>query len=110
MRRPDEVRRRREVRLVGDAARGVVAHAPRREPRAQVGRQVARRAVVADDDQLRALARRASMSASAAIRYGRSDDGHERVAALARERQRGGVFFDVGEERSERHVRVPPTQ
>ena len=48
-----EVRRRRQVRLVGDPPRGVVAHPPRREPRAQVGGQIARRAIVAHDHQRR---------------------------------------------------------
>ena len=47
----DEVRRRREVRLVGDAAARVEAHRPRGEPVAQVGGQVARLAVVGGDDQ-----------------------------------------------------------
>ena len=49
----DEVRRRREMRLVGDAAAGVEAHRPRVQPGAQVGREVARLAVVAGDDQRR---------------------------------------------------------
>ena len=44
---PDEVRRRGEVRLVGDAAAGVEAHGPRAQPRAQVGGEVAGGAVVA---------------------------------------------------------------
>ena len=47
----DEVRRRREVRLVGDAAARVEAHRPRSEPVAQVGGQVAGLAVVGGDDQ-----------------------------------------------------------
>ena len=41
------MRRRREVRLVGDAAAGIEAHRPRAQPRAQVGREVAGGAVVA---------------------------------------------------------------
>ena len=49
----DEVRRRREVGLVGDAARGVEAHRARRQPGPQVGGQVARGAIVADDDERR---------------------------------------------------------
>ena len=53
----DEVRRRREVRLVGDAAARVVADGPRREPGAQVGGEVARRAVVAGDDDRRPVGR-----------------------------------------------------
>ena len=47
----DEVRRRRQVRLVGDAAARVVADRARRQPGAQVGGEIARGAVVADDDQ-----------------------------------------------------------
>jgi hypothetical protein len=50
----DEVRRRREVRLVGDAAARVEAHGPRRQPRGHVGGEVARLAVVAGDDERRA--------------------------------------------------------
>ena len=54
----DEVRRRREVRLVGDAAARVEADGPRPQPGAQVGGEVARAAVVAGDDDGRAGARR----------------------------------------------------
>ena len=63
----DEVRRRREVRLVGDAAAGVEAHGPRLEPRAQVGGEVARLAVVARHHERRAVGG-AAPSASAATR------------------------------------------
>ena len=44
---PDEVGRRREVGLVGDAAAGVEAHRARAQPGAQVGGEVAGGAVVA---------------------------------------------------------------
>ena len=47
----DEVRRRREVRLVPHAARRVEPHGPRREECLQVGGEVARRAVVAGHDE-----------------------------------------------------------
>ena len=50
----DEVRRRREVRLVGDAAARVEADGPRAQPRAQVGGEVARGPVVGRDDDRRA--------------------------------------------------------
>ena len=49
----DEVRRRGQVRLVGDAAARVEAHGPRLQPRAHVGGEVARVAVVAGDDERR---------------------------------------------------------
>jgi hypothetical protein len=55
---PHEVRGRREVRLVGDAAARVEAHGPRLQPRAQVGGQVARLAVVAGDDERRPIGAR----------------------------------------------------
>ena len=48
------MRGRREVGLVGDAAAGVEAHRPRAQPRAQVGGEVARGAVVAGHDHGRA--------------------------------------------------------
>ena len=48
-----EVRRRRQVRLVGHAAARVEAHRAGAQPRPQVGRQVARAAVVAGHDQCR---------------------------------------------------------
>ena len=47
----DEVRRRREARLVADAAARVEADGPRGQVGLQVGGQVARRAVVAGDDE-----------------------------------------------------------
>ena len=49
-----EVRRRRQVRLVGDAAARVEAHGPRAQPCAQVRREVACAAVVAGHDDRRA--------------------------------------------------------
>ena len=67
------MRRRREVRLVGDAAGRVVADRPRPQPRAQVLREVARRAVVARDHDGRAP--------DVAVRQRRD---HERRAATAR--------------------------
>ena len=59
----DEVRRRREVRLVGDAAARVEAHGPRVQPGAQVGREVAGLAVVAGDDERRPAGRRGVVDA-----------------------------------------------
>ena len=46
----DQVRRRREMGLVGDAPARVEADGPRAQPRAEVGGEVAGRAVVARDD------------------------------------------------------------
>ena len=54
----DEVRRRREVRLVRDAAAGIEADGPRREPGGEVGGQVAGLAVVAGDHERRLVGRR----------------------------------------------------
>ena len=80
----DEVRRRREVRLVAHAAGRVEAHGRGAQERAQVEREVAGHAVVGGDDQRRAAARTASDSSSAAIRNGRSDA--DTKAALRRRR------------------------
>ena len=74
MRRPDEVGRRGEVRLVANAAGRVEAHGRGRPVGAQVERQVAGHAVVGGDDQRRAVARTRADSSSAAIRNGRSED------------------------------------
>ncbi len=49
----DEVRRRRQVRLVGDAAARIQAHGSRMQPRTQVAGEVARLAIVARDDDRR---------------------------------------------------------
>ena len=95
----DEVRRRCEVGLVGDAAARVQADRPRVQPRAQVVRQLARLAVVAGHHERR-------------LRVGvgeRGDDvrpqrlGHERTPAVPLETGRAGVFVEVGEEGAEGH-------
>ena len=65
------MRRRREVRLVGDAAARVVAHGPRRAAR-RAGRRRGR-APRGRRRRRPRVGRRASRSASAATRYGRSD-------------------------------------
>ena len=95
---PDQVRRRRQVGLVGDAAARVVADRPRRQPGAQVEGEITRRAVVADDDQRRALR----------VLVGERRD-HERPqrladvrgAALVGELGGGGVVLEVAEKGSE---------
>ena len=93
-----QVRRRREVRLVGDAAARVVAHGPRLQPGAQVLREVARRAVVAGHHDGRppdvAVGQRGDH-----VRPQRLRD--ERRAALVGELRRRGVVVDVLEERPE---------
>jgi hypothetical protein len=95
----DQVGRRREVRLVGDAAARVDADRPRGEPRAQVGGEVAGLAVVAGDDERRP--RRA-------VGQRRDDEraqrpGHERAAAVAHERGGLRVVVEVVEEVAQRH-------
>ena len=100
----DEVRRRREVRLVGDAARGVEAHRARAQPGAQVGRQVPRAPVVAGDHQRRAIRIQQALGVDQRRDQVRAQRrGDERVAAIARERGGGGVVVGVGEKRSEAH-------
>ena len=101
----DEVRRRREVRLVGDAAARVEAHGPRREPVAQVGGEVARLAVVAGDDERGPAVREGVVDAveerGDEVRAQRGGD--ERAAALARERGAVGARRELSEKGSERH-------
>ena len=97
---PDEVRRRGEVRLVGDAAARVEAHRPRAQPGAQVGGEVARGAVVAGHHHGRA--------AHVAVGDGRDQ---ERPQRLRDERRRARllepsgvrVVLEVAEEGAEGH-------
>ena len=101
----DEVRRRREVRLVGNAAARVEAHRPGREPVAQVGGEVARLAVVGRDDQRGPSGHRTVEAVEQ-----RADDvravggGDERAATVAREARAVGVVGEMGEEGAKRHV------
>jgi hypothetical protein len=93
----DEVRRRREVRLVGDAARGVVAHDARGQPRCEIAGQVARGAVVGSDDDRRDAVRRAL---GHGVEQRREEEraqrsGAERLAAVAGERDCRLVLGDV---------------
>jgi hypothetical protein len=53
---PDEVRRRREVRLIARAARRVVADPPRGQVRPELAREVAGADVVGGDDERRPAA------------------------------------------------------
>ena len=93
------MRRRGEVRLVGDAAARVEAHRARLEPGAQAGGEVARGAVVAGDDDRRADRDRARAAPRAGT--GRSDC--ETNARPPSRQQRGGLGIVVGvsEERAE---------
>ena len=96
----DEVRRRRQVRLVGDAAARVEAHGPRAQPGAQVGRQVARRAVVAGHHDRRA-AHVAVGQRGQQVRPQRLRD--EGGAALVGQLRGRGVVLEMGEEVAKGH-------
>ena len=96
----DEVRRRRQVRLVGDAAARVEAHGPRAQPGAQVGGEVARGAVVAGHDDRRA-AHVAVGQRGEQVRPQRLRD--ERRAALVGEPRGVGIVLEMGEEGAEGH-------
>ena len=91
------MRRRREVRLVGDAAARVEAHRARREPGAQVGGELERLAVVAGDDDRRAAGGERVVDAVEQRRdeVGAQRARDERAAALAREARAGGVVLEL---------------
>ena len=89
----DEVRRRREVRLVRHAAAGVEAHRTRVEPRAQVGGEVARLAIVARDHERRAVGGRPLGQRGHEI--GPHRLRHERAAAIGDERGAVGVLGEA---------------
>ena len=88
----DEVRRRRQVRLVGHAAAGIEAHRARLEPRAQVGGEVARLAIVARHHERRAIGRRPFGQRRHEV--GPHRLRHERAAAIGDE---GGAVGVLGE-------------
>ena len=93
-----EVRRRRQMRLVGDAAAGVVADAAGRQPGLQAGRQIPRRPVVAGDHDRR--------SGGVAVQQRRDQIrpqrlGYERLAAVARQRSGLRIVVGMGEEGAE---------
>ena len=101
--------RRRDVREVAGASRGVEMHAPGRQEGVQVGGEVAGRAVVGRDDQRGAIG-----GAFRGLEQGGEQvgaDGRGRVgldAALAQgggHRFRQSVLLGYVEERSERHLR-----
>jgi hypothetical protein len=104
----DEMGRRREVRLVGDAARGVVADRPRVQPGGEVAGQVAGRAVVGRDDDGRAVVARRP---GHAVEQGGEQErpqraGAEGVTAGAGELDGRLVAGDVGQQVAERHRRL----
>src|SRR3954454_8815388 len=102
----DEVRRRREVRLVRDAAARVEAHGARGEPVAQVGGEVARLAVVAGDDERGPAAREGIVDAieEAGDQVRAQARGDERAAALLGERDAVGTRGELSEEGSQGHA------
>ena len=97
----DEVRRRLQVGLVGDAAARVVADRARRQPRLQIGGEITRGTVVADDDQRRAL------------RVLVRERGHDERAQRLRDERRSalvgqlrgrGVVFEMAQKGAEQPV------
>ena len=94
----DEVRRWRQVRLVGDAAAGVIADGARLEPGSQARGEVARGAVVAGDDDRRVV-RIAVQEGGDQVRA--QCLGDEATTALARERVGLRVVVCMGEKGAE---------
>ena len=97
---PDEVRRGREVGLVGDAAARVEAHGARAQPRAQVGGEVARGAVVARHDHGRAAHVAVGERGDQERTQGLRDEGG---AALVGQPGGGGIVLEMGEEAAKGH-------
>ena len=95
---PDEMRRRRQMRLVGHATARVVADRPRLEPRPKPGREVAGGPIVAGDDD-RGLAGIAVQERGDQVRPERLRD--ERPPAVAGEQACLLVVVCMGEEDSE---------
>jgi len=95
----DEVRRRHQVGLVADAARRVEADRPRREELLEVGRQVARGAVVAGHHERRAVGlgveQRGEQVGAHALRH---EGPLRRLAGSVGERRDGLVLLGVCEQ------------
>ena len=108
----DEVRRRREVRLVGDAAARVEADRPRREPGAHVGGELERLAVVTGDDDRgapvasRRRRRRAAPRPGTGAARGRRTRGRPRAPG-GRRRGRAGAVREAGEATCREHAERP---
>ena len=101
----DEVRRRRQVRLVGDAAARVEADGARAQPGPQVLRELACGAVVAGDDDRR-LARVALRHRGDEVRAQALRD--ERAGARLGEPLGVGMLLELAEERAQGHGERPP--
>ena len=101
-----EVRGRRQMRLVGHAARGVEAHPPRCQPGAQVGREVAGGAIVAHDHQRGPQALGPAHVGQRGQQVGAQRARHEGVTALLGERERGGILLDEPEQRAQGRHRL----
>ena len=104
----DEVRRRRQVRLVAHAARRVEAHLARREVGLEVGRQVARGAVIARDHERGTLGLEVEQAGQQVRAQARRDE-----SALGRAPrglgQRGHRLVLVGvSEKCSEHAQRPP--
>ena len=97
----DQVRRRGQMRLVGDAAARVVADGPRLEPASEPGGQVPGGAVVAGDDD---RGRRRIAVEQRGQQVWPQRLGHERAPATVRERGGLRVVVGMGEERAEHYV------
>src|SRR3954451_7002490 len=102
----DEVRRRREVRLVRDAAARVEAHGARGEPVAQVGGEVARLAGGAGGAERGPAARQGVVDAveKAGDQVRAQARGDERAAAVLGERDAVGTRCELSEEGSQGHA------
>ena len=103
----DEVRGRREVRFVADAARRVEAHDARAEEGLEVGGEVARGAVVARHYERRLVrARVEQRGEQVRAKAGRYEGPLASVPTVRRgigELLDLGVLVGVGEERAKRH-------
>ena len=107
----DEMRRRREVRLVGHAAARREPHRARVQPRAQVGGEVLGLAVVPGDDDRRAPRGERVVDPVEQRRdeVGPQRQRDERAAALAREPDAVRGVGELAKERAQRHVEARRT-
>ena len=105
---PDEMRRRREMRLVAHAARRVEAHPARTQKGPQVGGQVTGGAVVAGHDERGPLGLAVDQRRQQVGAHARRHEGTLRTAARGGgERLDRGVVLCVCEEAPEHALRPP---